>query len=153
MEAVYFGNASGGTMNHGGAGRGPWVQADLEKGLWSGSNTTTNEPSIVAEFVVGMVKGKPGGWALKGGDAQQAGGLKTLYQGVRPSDKTAHKALPGGGDYSPMKKEGALILGVGGDNSDGAVGTFLEGAVTAGFAPDAADAAVHASVVAARYGR
>ena len=39
------------------------------------------------------------------------------------------------------------------NNSDGAVGTFLEGAVTAGFAPDAADAAVQASVVAARYGR
>ncbi len=27
MEAVYFGNASGGSMNHGGAGTGPWVQA------------------------------------------------------------------------------------------------------------------------------
>jgi hypothetical protein len=29
-----------------------------------------------------------------------------------------------------MKKEGAIILGVGGDNSDGGVGTFLEGVIT-----------------------
>ena len=27
MEAVYWGNASGGSMNHGGAGTGPWVRA------------------------------------------------------------------------------------------------------------------------------
>ena len=31
MEAVYWGNASGGSMNHGGAGKGPWIQADMEK--------------------------------------------------------------------------------------------------------------------------
>ena len=100
MEAVYFGNASGGTMNHGGGGRGPWVQADLEKGLWSGNTTHTQEAPIVAEFVTAMVKGKPGGWALKGGDAQR-GALTTYYEGVRPSDKTAGHPLPGGGDYSP----------------------------------------------------
>ena len=116
MEAVYWGNASGGTMNHGGAGTGPWVQADLEKGLWSGNTTHTHEPPLVASFVTAMVKGRAGQWALKGGDAQ-AGGLRTFYEGVRPSPKTAGTKLPGGGNYNPMKKQGAIILGVGGDNS------------------------------------
>ena len=50
-----------------------------------------------------------------------------------------------------MKKQGAIILGVGGDNSDGGVGTFFEGAITYGYASDQADAAVHASIVAAGY--
>ena len=29
MEAVYFGSAKGG-LNHGGAGKGPWIMADME---------------------------------------------------------------------------------------------------------------------------
>lgn len=105
--------------------------ADLEKGLWSGNTTDTEEPSIHAEFVIGMVKGEPGRWALKYGDAhnRSGAGLTKWYEGVRPSDKTAGKNLPGGGDYSPMKKGGAVILGVGGDNSDRAFGWFLEGAM------------------------
>lgn len=116
-------------MNHGGAGSGPWVQADLEKGLWSGNTTDTGEPAIDADFVIGMVKGEPGRWALKYGDAQNRNGLTKWYEGVRPSDKTAGKSLPGGGIYSPMKKGGAIIMGVGGDNSDRAVGWFVEGAM------------------------
>jgi hypothetical protein len=84
---------------------GPWVQADLEKGLWSGNTTNTQEPVIIAKFVTAMVKGKPGGWALKGGDAQ-LGLLTTFYEGGRPSDKSAGHSLPGGGNYDPMRKEG-----------------------------------------------
>ena len=38
--------------------------------------------------------------------------LKTLYDGPRPSH------------YQPMKKQGSIILGIGGDNSDSAHGTF-----------------------------
>ena len=33
MEAVYFGSAKGG-LNHGGAGSGPWIMADMENALW-----------------------------------------------------------------------------------------------------------------------
>jgi non-reducing end alpha-L-arabinofuranosidase len=33
MEALYFGNANGG-LNHGGAGKGPWIMADMENALW-----------------------------------------------------------------------------------------------------------------------
>ena len=45
----------------------------------------------------------------------QVGALQTVYDGPRP----AH--------YSPMKKQGAIILGIGGDNSDGAIGGGLGG--------------------------
>ena len=67
-------------------------------------------------------------------------GLKKLYEGPRPPK------------YQPMKKEGAIILGVGGDSSDWAIGTFYEGVMTTGYASDATDAAVHANIVAAGYG-
>ena len=42
-------------------------------------------------------------------------------------------------------------LGIGGDNSDGAVGTFFEGAMTAGFSTEAADDAVQANIISAGY--
>ena len=41
----------------------------------------------------------------------------------------------------------------GGDNSDSAIGTFYEGAMTSGYSTDAADAAVQANIAAAGYGR
>ena len=52
-----------------------------------------------------------------------------------------------------MKKQGALLLGVGGDNSNRAVGTFYEGAVVSHYTTDATDAAVQANIVAAGYGK
>jgi len=139
MEAIYWGNSSG--WGHG-VGKGPWVMADLENGLWAGSdkNGSTNFP-IDATFVTAMAKGKSGVFGLKGGDATQSGGLKTLYEGVRPPH------------YEVMKKQGAIILGIGGDNSDWAVGTFYEGVMTAGYSSDAVDAAVHENIVAAGYGK
>lgn len=148
MEAVYFGNSSGGTMNHGGRGRGPWVMADLEKGLWGANITQSNEPPLHANYVTVMLKGGPDLFALKGGDAQ-AGTLTTFYEGIRPSGAS----LPGGGRYNPMRKKGGIILGIGGDNSDKGTGTFFEGAMTRGYASEATDAAVQANVVAAHYGR
>ena len=51
-----------------------------------------------------------------------------------------------------MKKQGAIILGIGGDNSNGAQGNFFEGVMTSGNAPDASDDAVQANIVAAGYG-
>jgi hypothetical protein len=98
----------------------------------------TNNTPLTSDFVTAMVKGGENGFALKGGDATQ-GGLETIYDGPRPAG------------YQPMKKQGALILGIGGDNSDSAVGSFFEGAVTAGYSTDAADAAVQASIIAAGY--
>jgi hypothetical protein len=52
-----------------------------------------------------------------------------------------------------MKKQGAIILGIGGDNSHTGEGTFFEGCMTTGVPNDATDDAVHANIVAAGYGR
>ena len=51
-----------------------------------------------------------------------------------------------------MKKSGAVILGIGGDNSHGGAGTFFEGAIIRGFPSDATETAVQANIVAAGYG-
>jgi hypothetical protein len=51
-----------------------------------------------------------------------------------------------------MKKQGAIILGIGGDNSKGAAGTFYEGAMTTGYPTATTEAAVQANIVAAGYG-
>merc|ERR1712054_504219 len=85
-----------------------------------------------------VLGGVPGHWAIKGGNAQ-TGGLRVYWDGKR---------APG---YAPMKKQGAIILGIGGDNSCGAVGTFYEGVMTQGYTSDAADDAVQANIVAAGY--
>ncbi|KAN0095780.1 glycoside hydrolase family 54 protein [Hyaloscypha variabilis] len=137
MEAIYFGNCNvWGT----GAGRGPWIMADLENGLFSGEGAKLNSanPSINHRFVTAVVKGKAGTWAIRGADAT-AGSLLTFYNGSRPSG------------YNPMKKEGAIILGIGGDNSHGAVGTFYEGVMTSGYPSDAAENSVQENVVAVNY--
>jgi hypothetical protein len=51
-----------------------------------------------------------------------------------------------------MKKQGAIILGIGGDNSKGSAGTFYEGVMTSGYASASTEAAVQANIVAAGYG-
>ena len=230
MEALYFGNAKGG-LNHGGAGNGPWIMADMENALWGANVEQSNEESISHEFVTAMIKcdsahippvpsppptkpgpsnitkghdicpgsgdlsnfvttdadkcnvacygnqdctayvltrgrcflksclspvvvsrhailgqlpsrqtSRSGHWEIKGGNAQ-AGKLKTYWSGPR---------APG---YSPMKKQGAIILGIGGDNSDGAVGTFYEGAIVAGVSSDLTDSQLQNNIVMAGYGK
>lgn len=52
-----------------------------------------------------------------------------------------------------MREQGAIILGTGGGNSHAGVGTFLEGRMVAGFASDATDNAIQASIASAGYGR
>eukprot|EP01043_Picozoa_sp_COSAG02_P123615 COSAG02_NODE_60597_length_271_cov_0.517442_1_plen_41_part_01 len=41
MEALYFGSAKGG-LNHGGAGKGPWIMADMENALWGADRVVSN---------------------------------------------------------------------------------------------------------------
>jgi len=137
MEAIYFGNSKG--WGHG-QGDGPWVMADLENGLWAGDQKAAPAPSITYQYVTAMAKGKKSGFALKGGNAQ-GGTLQTLHDGARPAG------------YETMNKQGAIILGIGGDHSCHAVGTFYEGAMTATYTNDATDAAVHANIIAAGYGK
>ena len=138
MEALYFGNHT--TKSGVGKGSGPWIMADLEHGVWAGNATVNNQNTpMTSDFVFGMVKGGENGFALKGGDANGAL-LKTLYDGPRP---------PG---YQPMKKQGAIILGIGGDNSNTGAGTFFEGAMTKGYTTDDIDTAVYNNIVSVKYG-
>jgi hypothetical protein len=228
MEALYFGSAKGG-LNHGGAGVGPWIMADMENALWGGDIVTSNEAPINHEFVTAMIKGDkserfaagaythgvdfgnndmepcgaigcvlsgnstndecgakcdatigcigyvfadadcsgesgpicwlksamdyasekscrshrvlgsmPGHWAIKGGNAQ-SGNLAVYWDGKRAAG------------YAPMKKQGAIVLGIGGDNSCSAIGIFYEGVMTKGYTSDGADEAVQANIVAAGY--
>jgi hypothetical protein len=50
-----------------------------------------------------------------------------------------------------MKKQGAILLGIGGDNSGAGEGTFYEGTMTTGYPSDATEAAVQANIIAAAY--
>lgn len=140
MEAVYFGTWNATRSGWcGGAGQGPWIMADLEDGLWACDKRHAVNPTTTpatSDFVTGVLRGGSDAWGLKVGDAA-AGPLATQWEGPRPSG------------YSPMKKQGSIILGIGGDNSDSALGVWLEGLMTNGVAADAADDAVQADIVAA----
>ena len=49
MEAVYFGSG------YGGGGKGPWVGADLENGIYGGD--FVNDTGLHSAFVTAMIKG------------------------------------------------------------------------------------------------
>ena len=143
METAYFGNA---TPWYSGSGEGPWIMTDQENNLvgcvkQDASKGCTDLPSIPFRFVTAMAKGEPHRWASLGGDAQK-GSLSVMFDGPRVNLT-----------YDPMRKQGAILLGNGGDNSDGSQGTFYEGAITAAgtFPSDATDQLVQANIVAARY--
>src|SRR4051812_3386990 len=138
MEAVYFGTC---TIWGKGAATGPWIMGDLENGLWAGNTSPfeANTP-VTSKYVTGMVKGDKAGmnhWTIKIGDAQ-TGPLKVPFDGPRPGPR-----------YNPMRKQGAVGLGTGGDNSNAAVGNFFEGVMTAHYSSATADDAVQANIVTA----
>jgi hypothetical protein len=146
MDAINFSSITAwGT----GAGNGPWVMADLEYGVFAQNNTNKNQndPSQTTTYVTAVLKNNgTTEFALRGSDAT-AGKLGTYYKG----------GLPGG--WSPMKKQGAIILGSGGDcckpggGANLSAGTFYEGCIVTGYPTDATEDAVQANVVAAGYGK
>jgi hypothetical protein len=128
--------------------------ADLENGLYPGwdngqeHNISTNL-SLPHDYITGVLVGdtaeKNGGdgrFALYGGDAQ-AGELATMYDGIRPEK-------PG---YVPMQKQGSIVLGIAGDNSDGDGGRFYEGAIVTGAASVETVQALQNALVGANYGK
>jgi len=144
METTYFGTS---TAWGRGDGPGPWIMSDMEAGLFSGYDAKQNaaDPTVDSwRFVTAVVDGGGGNkWDLRGGNAQK-GGLTTFYSGVRPGSRTNSA-------YYPMHKQGAILLGTGGDNGNGSSGTFYEGVITAGYPAEATTDAVQANIVAARY--
>src|SRR4051794_33374890 len=139
MNAIEWGTACwfGGCV-----GTGPWVEADLENGMFhtnTGSNKDPNNSGVHFPFVSAWEKNNgTSNFALKYGNANSRG-LTTTFSGP----------LPNG--YSPMRTESSLLLGTGGDNSITGVGYFFEGAVISGYPSDATESAVQATITAAGY--
>ena len=147
METTFFGN---GRAWYYGTGNGPWVMTDQENNLVGCVNPDPTDkfcrdlPSINWRFVTATADGEPHHWRSMGGDAQQ-GDLVTMYDGQRIQNPR--------NSYDPMRKQGAILLGNGGDNSVGSAGTFYEAAMTAPgtFPTVECNQAVQANVVAAGY--
>lgn len=141
MEALYFGSHASWPGPFKPVDKGePYVMADLENGLWAG-NTTTKPTAIHVDFVFGLLKGDSNNhWGLGQGDAATARSFRMTYEGARPTP-----------EYEKMKKQGGIILGIGGDNSNRGEGTFYEGVMVSGFTTAETDKAVHDNVVKAGY--
>jgi len=144
MDAI---NISTTTAWGSGAGNGPWIMADLEWGLFAQGNNSknNNDPTQTAAFVTAVMRNNgTTEYAIRGGDAS-SGALTTYYKGSIP--------------YNPMKKQGALILGCGGDcckpsgGANASSGIFFEGAIVTSYPTDATENAVQANIVAAGYGK
>ena len=160
MEAISWGATT--QFGQSGGGSGPWISADIENGMYEGyengsakvaSNTSiTGWPYVTAILKGPSAKDCPTGltssgcFALKAGNSQ-SGKLEWKWNATTSN----YGARPPG--YSPQKKQGAVILGTGGDGSNTGVGIWFEGAMTMGVPPDATDDAVHANIVAAGYGK
>jgi hypothetical protein len=124
--------------------------ADLEYGVFAQNNTqkNMNDPSQTATYVTAMLKNNgTSEFALRGGDATGAK-LGTYYKGPLPAGK-----------WTPMKKQGAIVLGSGGDcckpggGANASDGTFYEGCIVVGYPSDATEDAVQANIMAAGYGK
>jgi len=121
-------------------GTGPWIFADLENGLFAGgaNGHNTNNTSLPYDYVTAIVKGNVSTYSIRAGNAQ-SGTLKTM------ADSTS--ARP-----APNHLDGAIILGVGGDNSWAGRGIFFEGAITTGRPFDSTENSIQKNIIAAGYG-
>ena len=113
----------------------PIAGLDMENGVY-GNLSIPGGLTFVT--VMGANDGRQS-YSIYEGNAQ-SGGLST----------TGSIALPNG--YSPMHQEGAIILGIGGDNSDWAMGSFFEGVMTAGAPSSNAMSNVQSNIVSVGYG-
>ena len=147
METTYFGNSRGWYY---GEGDGPWLMTDQENNLVGCVNPDPNDKycrglnTVSWRFVTATADGEPHHWRSMGGNAQE-GELKVYYDGGRIQNPRS--------SYDPMRKQGAILLGNGGDNSNGSAGTFYEGAMTAAgtFPTQELNQQIQANVVAACY--
>ncbi|MBN2716247.1 MAG: hypothetical protein JXX14_10360 [Deltaproteobacteria bacterium] len=150
-EALYFGH---GVIWGTGSGEGPWVMADLEDGLYAGwenaqdqgiSTNVSAQYDFVTAIMVGDTADKNDGkgrFALYAGDAQ-TGPINEMYDGIRP-EKVG---------YVPMQKQGSLVLGIAGDNSNGGAGRFYEAAIVNAPLDKSVLDNLQSAIVQARYGK
>lgn len=113
----------------------PVAGLDMENGIYG-------DLPVPADAMFATVMGANDGqhsYAIYQGNAE-SGGLTTT--GMIP--------LPNGG-YAPMQQEGAIILGIGGDNSNHGRGYFFEGAMTKGMPTASVMNVVQSNIVAAGY--
>jgi len=147
METTYYGNAS---LWYYGQAPGPWIMTDQENNLVGCVNPSPNDkycpdlPSINWRFVTATADGEPHHWRTMGGDAQ-GGDLAVMFDGPRIiNDRNS---------YDPMRKQGAVLLGNGGDNNNYSQGTFYEAAMTAPgtFPTEETNQKIQANIVAVKY--
>ncbi len=152
MESTYYGNAR---FWYYGQDQGPWIMTDQENNLVGCVNPDPRDkyckdlPSISWRFVTATADGKPGHWRSMGADAQ-SGNLHILYDGGR----IINDRFPEGkSSYDPMRKQGAIVLGNGGDNNNYSQGTFYEAAMTAAgaFPSEETNQKIQANIVKAAY--
>jgi non-reducing end alpha-L-arabinofuranosidase len=147
METTYYGTA---TAWYHGNPPGPWIMSDQENNLVGCVNPSPNDklcadlPNITWRFVTATMDGEPHHWRTMGGDSQK-GNMQVMFEGTRVINDQS--------SYDPMRKQGAILLGNGGDNSNGSQGTFYEGAMTAAgtFPTPETNQKIQANVVAAKY--
>jgi hypothetical protein len=143
MDAIYFGTLCWFAPC---SGAGPWIMGDLENGLFqsnAGGSVSTSNTGNQSPYVTAMLKNNGQNFfALKDGNAT-TGGLATRYSGALPTSRAG---------YTPMHQEGSIVLGTGGDNSNGSIGSFFEGVMVAGLPSDATENSVQANIVAVGYG-
>ena len=147
METTYYGINS---FYYHGQAPGPWIMTDQEANLVgcvtdSPSNKYCPDlPTIPWRFVTAMADGEPHHWRTMGGDAQ-AGDLEIMFDGPRVANDRS--------GYDPMRKEGAIVLGNGGDNNSFSQGTVYEAAMTAAgtFPTKETNQKIQDNVLAAKY--
>lgn len=139
MDAINFGNECWFSPCD---GTGPWVQADMENGLFEsneGSSLNSSNTGLTSSFVTAVLRNNGSTeMSLSGGNAQ-SGALTKFYDGGLPSG------------YSPMKQEGAVVLGTGGDDSNGSIGSFFEGVMTSGYPSDTTMNSIQSNIVSIGY--
>jgi alpha-L-arabinofuranosidase B-like protein len=113
----------------------PFVGLDMEEGTYPHFPVPAGIPFVTA---MGANDGQHS-YAVYWGNAQS-----------RCLTATGPLSLPSK-EYAPMHQEGAIILGIGGDNSNLSHGSFFEGAMTAGAPSRAAMVAVQSNVASVGY--
>lgn len=123
----------------------PAVGFDLENGIFGQSRTNAGNLFVTA---AGANDGTST-FQVYSGNAQ-SGTLAT--SGPQSLSALVPQIFGGGaGSYSPMRQQGAIVIGIGGDYSNTATGEFFEGAMTAGTPIASVWNQVQSNIVSAAY--